>query len=229
MKKTTGYLFAIICICGLLGCTAATSSETTIAQPEQSKLSEQSEITALTEDELAYFNGDSFFNRDSFDVRNQFLSSLYSRPEEINLYELFYNGADTREQIEGDELADVIKGSGMSCSVEDLPCPCTKISRFEMDEVLMANMGITLAQTDGLGLDGFVYLSEYDSYYHIHGDTNFAMEITFSRGEREGDLIRLFYSDIFYGDGNKVLTLKVTDGGYLFVSNQLDNSETAAD
>ena len=38
----------------------------------------------LSEEELAYFNGDGFFNGDYLNIRNQFLSSTYVRAEEID-------------------------------------------------------------------------------------------------------------------------------------------------
>ncbi len=61
-----------------------------------------------------------------------------------------------------------------------------------MDEVLTENMGIALADTEKVGLDKFTYLEKYDAYYHYHGDSNYQPKITFSSGEREGDIIRLF-------------------------------------
>ena len=53
----------------------------------------QPEARPLTGDELAYFN-EEFFNNDvsGTNIRNQFLVSLYERPEDIDLYELFYCG-----------------------------------------------------------------------------------------------------------------------------------------
>jgi len=70
-----------------------------------------------------------------------------------------------------------------------------------------------------MGLENFTYLEEYDAYYYYHGDTNYRMEITFSSGEREGDIIRLFYDDVFFVDGEKMLTLREKGDSYLFVSN----------
>ena len=49
----------------------------------------------LSEEELAYFNGDGFFNGDYLNIRNQFLSSTYAAPEEIDLFQLFYCGDGT--------------------------------------------------------------------------------------------------------------------------------------
>ena len=45
----------------------------------------------LTGAELTYF-AEEWFNGDDFNIRNQFLNSLYDRPEDIDLFWLFYNG-----------------------------------------------------------------------------------------------------------------------------------------
>jgi hypothetical protein len=181
---------------------------------------EQAEAAPLTDDELMYFNGDLFFNGDDFNIRNQFLSSLYSKPGEIDLFELFYIGSGIDERITEDELKAVMTENNMTGTIEDLPCPCEKSSLSNMDKILTEHMGITLADTNDVGLDGFTYLSEHDAYYHLHGDTNYRTNISFSSGEREGNVIRLFYNDTFFGDGDKVLTLQEEEGKYLFVANQ---------
>jgi hypothetical protein len=98
-------------------------------------------------------------------------------------------------------------------------CPCEKISSGNMNAVLMRYAGLTVAETEKVGLNNFTYLEEYDAYYYYHGDTNYRAAITFSGGERQGDLIRLYYEDTFMADGEKILTLRETEDGYLFVSN----------
>jgi hypothetical protein len=113
--------------------------------------------------------------------------------------------------------------------LDELPCPCEKVSRSNMDEILTEYMNITLADTKKIGLEHFAYLSDYDAYYYFHGDTNYRSNINFSRGEREGDVIRLFYSDEFLGDGDKVLTMREKNGGYLFVSNQMVDATRVTD
>jgi len=150
-------------------------------------------------------------------IRNQFLSSLYNTPEKIDLYELFYCGSGHYAYPTEAEIAALIAQMGWNGAPE---CGCDKISRTDMDAVLKKYMGLTLADTDKTGLNKFAYLKQYDAYYHFHGDTNYRMKIYFSSGEREGDIIRLFYTDTFMADGNKVLTLRKTNGGYLFISNQ---------
>ncbi|WP_297709955.1 M56 family metallopeptidase [Dysosmobacter sp.] len=176
-----------------------------------------SKARPLTGEELAYFN-EEFFNGEDYNFRNQFLSSLYKCPEDINLYELFYCGvtddpSGTPRSPSPEELAQVYGGA--------LPdCARYKATTADFDDLLERYTGLTLAQTYGVGLDQFTYLPEYDAYYWAHGDTNYRMQVTFSSGERQGDTIRLYYDDTFYADGAKCLTLTARpDGGYWFVSN----------
>jgi len=173
-------------------------------------------ITALNDEELSYFNGDEFFNGEYLNIRNQFLSSTYERPEKIDMFELFYCGSGIEEIATEEERAAVVAHNNWDMEPD---CACTKISRSNMESVLGKYMGLTLADTDGIGLENITYLKEYDAYYYYHGDTNYRGKITFSGGEREGDIIRLFYDDVFLADGKKVLTLQEKDGSYLFVSN----------
>ena len=219
MKKSIIWVFALICaMTFLVGCEKQKIAETV-----------STEAAPLTEEELAYFNGDSFFNGDYLNIRNQFLSSIYDEPADIDLFELFYCGSGSVETITEDELKAVMKINGFTGNIDDLPCGCDKISRSVIDKVLTDFMGITLADTNKIGLDHFVYLSQYDAYYHFHGDTNYRGKINFSKGDREGDIVRLFYNDEFICDGYKVLTLQERNSTYLFVSNQKAESEIVTD
>ncbi|MBP7223081.1 MAG: hypothetical protein KBA50_07515 [Sedimentibacter sp.] len=181
-------------------------------------------ITALTDEELSYFNGDEFFNGEYLNIRNQFLSSTYERPEKIDIFELFYCGSGIEETATEEERAAVVAYNNWDMEPD---CACTKISRSNMESVLGKYMGLALADTEGIGLENITYLEEYDAYYYYHGDTNYRGKITFSGGEREGDIIRLFYDDVFLADGKKVLTLKEKDGSYLFVSNVYSDNANA--
>lgn len=181
---------------------------------------DQAGSTPLTEEELMFFNGDLFFNGDDVNIRNQFLSSLYSEAGDIDLFELFYIASGIDESITDAELKAVMENHNMTGTIEDLPCPCEKNSRTNMDKILTEHMGITLSETNEVGLEHFTYLPEYDAYYHFHGDTNYRTNISFSHGESEGKVIRLFYKDTFFGDGEKVLTLQEVNGEYVFVANE---------
>ena len=208
-------LVAILLVGLMAGCTFTGASNT----------NKKAEITPLTAEELNYFNGDEFFNGENMNIRNQFLSSLYDAPDKINLFELFYCGSGQEVYPTEAEKAAVIAQNGWDVAPD---CACEKISRADMDAVLTKYTGLTLADTGKIGLEKFTYLKEYDAYYYYHGDTNYRGEITFSSGEREGDIIRLFYNDTFMADGDKVLTLREKDGGYLFVSNQKTGAAAAA-
>lgn len=170
----------------------------------------------LTGEELRYFN-EEFFNNNAYNIHNQFLSSLYTSPKEINLYELFYCGSGREETLVDGERQAVAKANDNF----DPDCDLTKISAGNLNRVLEENTGLSLAQINRVGIDDLIYLEDYDAYYHFHGDTNYRGEVTFDCGERVGNLIKLYYNDQFMADGWKSLTLKPTNnGGYHFVSNQ---------
>ena len=128
------------------------------------------EVRPLTGDELAYFN-EEFFNGDAFNIHNQFLNSLYEKPEDIDLFELFYCGIPNSETYNGittssDEELRLVYG-------DTLPdCARYKATTADMDGVLKEYTGLTVAETNGVGLENFTYLPDYDAYYWAHGDTN---------------------------------------------------------
>ena len=78
----------------------------------------------LTGAELTYF-AEEWFNGDDFNIRNQFLNSLYDRPEDIDLYNLFYCGSGLPETISDQELAE----EGNWATDGELICPLEKNSR----------------------------------------------------------------------------------------------------
>ena len=181
----------------------------------------ESDPVPLTGDELAYFN-EEFFNNDTVDnvvglnIHNQFLTSLYERPEDIDLFELFYCGTGIDEPMSDAELQQV----GSFDTEGGLICPVDKMSVEAIDQVLLENTGLTLDETEGIGLEYFQYLPEYDAYYHSHGDTNYFSDVQIAAGERAGSTIRLYYEDTFHVDGWKCVTLEAQDdGSYWFVSN----------
>lgn len=174
----------------------------------------------LTGDELAYFN-EEFFNSDAegIHIHNQFLTSLYERPEDIDLYELFYCGTGISETMT--EVERVLVGNFDPDG--SLICPTDKLSLDAIDTVLLENTGLTLDKTSKTGMENFQYLPQYESYYHSHGDTNYFHSVRITAGERQGDTIRLYYPDDFarYPDYDWLcVTLAVQEDGSLwFVSN----------
>ena len=173
----------------------------------------------LTGAELTYF-AEEWFNGDDFNIRNQFLNSLYDRPEDIDLYNLFYCGSGLPETISDQELAE----EGNWATDGELICPLEKNSRANMDAVLTQYAGLTVEETNQVGLEGFSYREEYDAWYHAHGDTNYYPQVDITAGRRQGDLIHLYYRETFRpdrGDWGCVTLRDLGDGNYWFVSNQL--------
>ena len=173
----------------------------------------------LSDEELAWFNGNEFFTNEmdsgtvmQINIRNQFLSSTYETPEDINLFELFYCGDGTEQGELSPELSAAI-------GAEDAPSPATVLTTAQMDAVLEEYLGLTLAETNQVGLDNFTYLPEYDIYYYFHGDTNYRASVTFTSGERNGDLVRLIYDATFLVDDLKEVTLREHGDSWRFVSN----------
>ena len=171
----------------------------------------------LTGAELTYF-AEEWFNGDDFNIRNQFLNSLYDRPEDIDLYNLFYCGSGLPETISDQELAE----EGNWATDGELICPLEKNSRANMDAVLTQYAGLTVEETNQVGLEGFSYREEYDAWYHAHGDTNYYPQVDITAGRRQGDLIHLYYKNPPGDSRWGCVTLRdLGDGNYWFVSNQI--------
>ena len=102
---------------------------------------------------------------------------------------------------------------------DDPDCPATILTTAQMDKVLEEYLGLTLAETGQVGLEHFTYLPDFDVYFYYHGDTNYRGSVTFTGGERRGELVRLAYDDTFMGDGYKQVTLRERGEGWQFVSN----------
>lgn len=179
----------------------------------------------LTGEELAFFNT-QFFNSQTTNefggvqptLHNQFLTCLYAGPQDINLFDLFYNGAGTWEAPSQAELEQL----GVLAEDGSQICPTYKLTTAAMDAFLLENTGLTLAQTNKVDLDAFDYLPGYDAYYLTKGDTNYR-SVTFTSGEREGSYIRLYWKDFYYGsETNECVTLLDRgEGQYWFVSHLL--------
>ena len=177
------------------------------------------ETVPLTGDELAYFN-EEFFNNDTVNhvvgvnLHNQFLTSNYARPEDIDLYSLFYCGTGHSAEMTDEELRQVGSFDSNGAQI----CPTDKLAVADLDAVLLENTGLTLSQTAGIGLEQFQYLPEYDAYYHTHGDTNYLHNIYVAAGERTGNTLQLYYTQT--GGWSCVTLEEQSDGSYWFVSNQ---------
>ncbi|WP_298030727.1 M56 family metallopeptidase [uncultured Dysosmobacter sp.] len=182
------------------------------------------QLRVLTGQELKFFN-EEFFNNDTvngtvgMNIRNQFLTSLYTKPEDINLFELFYCGTGLHDSMTEEEWRQV----GSFGSDGEEICPTDKLSVESMDRVLLENTGLTLTETQQTGLEYFQYLPEYNAYYNTHGDTNYFYGVQITAGTRENNTIRLYYPDSsarYDCDWLCVTLQEQEDGTYWFLSNQ---------
>ena len=187
------------------------------------------ELTPLSAEEVNWFN-EEFFNSDvdgsAPKIHNQFTFSLYDSPEDIDLYETFYIGTGKEETVTEAELREIMADQDWDTEPD---CPCQKNSVENMDAALQENMEITLDETNGVGLDSFVYLADYDAYYVYHGDTNY-QTVTIESGERDGEgNVYLYYTALTNYESQRVLHLKEQDDTYLFLSNTELNANTPSE
>lgn len=211
-------------------CTFTGGTASPTPAPSASKAPSEAALRPLTAEELRWFN-EEFFNSSgadqtgtmdyAYNIRNQFANPgiRYDKPEDIDLYELFYLEG---EVIPDDELSIVWDGSR-----EDIPCGAYKLSVEAVNDILMGYTGLTLDKTSKIGLDDFTYSQEHNAYYWMHGDTNYCGDLQFTVGTREGDIVRLYHTSDYAGTAWYCVTLTDKgDGQYWFVSNQVSARPT---
>ena len=217
---TAALLAGIVSACTFTG---AKTPEVVLPDPEPAP-QEDAGLRALTGEELRFFNEQYFngggvqdgYGNGVYSIRNQFANplNLYDKPEDIDLYELFYcedgmvpNDAELKAAFDYD-------------SWNDLPCPAYRLTAAEMDGILTQYTGLTLEQTNQAGLDSFTYLPDYNTYCWMHGDTNYPGDLHFSVGTRAGNEIKLYQNSLFSRGWYCVTLEEQEDGGFHFKSNQ---------
>ncbi len=172
--------------------------------------------TALSEEELAYFN--AIFDPVDFDFRGylqnnllcSFFTSYYDSPAALDLKEFLYcNPLSTA--VSGDESDKIFELEGWTDSA---PVPIHKYSREDINEALYTYMGIHLKDLDNRSArEGLHYLNEYGAYYNTSSDAG-SGTFTAQRGEWTDGEIRLY-------DGNVCLTLRQFENRWVIVSHQI--------
>ena len=161
----------------------------------------------LSEEELEEIN-------DSLDYTNMgFCLSTYTRPEEIDWHQVFYNGAGIEEQAEGDLLDAYLEMVGRDELFGDLEV----LKEENIEKYVKENTGTEYraAQKSLYANGSWTYLSGYDAWCWEHGDTNL-YPIKFIAGTRDGDICHLLYAGSDYSNytsRNFVLTVKVDGNG----------------
>lgn len=226
-KQFAAAALAVVLLAGVVSACTFTGAKTPeVVLPDPGSVSPEPEedagLQALTGAELQFFN-EQFFNgggvKDEYgngvpSILNQFANpmNLYSKPEDIDLHELFY--CHGTEMYEGQEVQDVF-------DMEELPgAPSFKVTAEEINRVLTQYTGLTLEQTNKVNLDHAEYSADYNAYYWMHGDTNYPGKLYFSMGTRQGNEIKLYQNSLFSPGWYCVTLEEREDGGYWFKSNQ---------
>ena len=141
------------------------------------------------------------------------LTSFYETPAQIDLFQLFYAGIPGgNNSITHEEQAFLETCPGYEPEFDLVRIPAT-----EMDQVLQQYFGISLEQTDGIGLENFIYWEDGDCYYHSHTDTNLGF-IELNKVEMfENGSLRITYTN--ESDQICVVTLVKSGNGWRIISN----------
>lgn len=171
----------------------------------------------LTKENLKWFETE-FFNLEDNRITNQFLTSEYQIPADINLRELFYDGNGI---VGGENQASETEKQLLGRYIEDIYTDVARTTRKDMNDILKKYMGISLEETNKVELDSMYYLVEYDAYYYMHGDTNYNW-YTIEKGFFNGDgTITLLYKIVsdYRNEPRYIVTLKPVGESYQFISN----------
>ena len=174
--------------------TQPTTAPTTAPTTEATTAPTEPESTGnFTFDDIAYFQRmftqplfDQQFNSAPINYYNRVLCCKFSNPEQINLEYLFYESDDP--QFSDSEMALLKENPKIEFALS-----VSRTSRETMDKVLRGLFGITLEETEGIGLDNLVYLEATDSYYNCHGSTNTVMCMITGGNWLDDGFVEVFY------------------------------------
>lgn len=247
MKKTCVILLVLALLLTLWGCAAApeNNDQQNPAPPPASNVQLPAESTSeppassdneadafvpvegtlLTESELDAFR--TLLDLHSVEGNaqnwyNEVLHCVFESPETVNWKEFFYDGLTRGPEVElsEDEIAFCEQnGVPLELSVFRLPVA-------EMNAIAQQYFGITLDESDGIGLN-MPYYEVTDSYYTAHGDTHVTFNFDLHTGVRQEDgTIYLYYHNFLYHRDEScyesyVLALCPNEDatGYYFLSN----------
>lgn len=204
----------LLCICCILSSGFQKKAELQTAERVQIPQKEETESRELTEAEMQEF--EKFFERgDSYG----FLLSVYNTPADIDLNEVFYNGAGF--------------GAGKA-SAEEKKAYEQKAKwpiEFDFQKLTFAQVDGLLQEKTGLSYEQmnhklqWIYLPEYDAFYTQYSDTNYRKFHWLYGNCTEDKIYRLYYSpydsDEGYRQTEYEVVLEKTEKGYQFRSNRL--------
>lgn len=126
------------------------------------------------------------------------LTSEYAGPEDADLGLLFYAGLPKADNHLSEAEYAALEGRVSQAALEDTSCD--RLPAAEVDRVLTQLFGLDRAalaaarQADPAALLGadHIYLSEFDCYYHFHGDTNL-LPVNVQSVEQVRDCVLVYY------------------------------------
>lgn len=189
----------------------------------------------LTAGELAWFNEYFFAGTSRDNAAQWFLHNQFLSPEQIDLHRLSYFDGGASDGISSaEEEALRLEGMEGPSETEEL----VKLSTASIEAVLRQYTGLGLEDMEGVGLtrgwqglmSDLTYLPAYDAYYFTRDANNQPTREVMRAGEREGDLVRLYFTywDVPYEWWNCVTLRDRGDNQYWFVSNQVCEEEIPA-
>lgn len=159
-----------------------------------------------------------------------FLLSVYDSPEKMDLEEVFYTGAGIKtESLSAEEEKAFLNATGD----EEIYTDVVKLTTAQINEVLSKRTGLSYEQM--ANPLQWIYLPEYDAYYHEAGDTNYAAHICIDgttvdekrftlHFKRDDSLMESVYDEMY-----TETVLEKTEEGYRFISNRLMTEEDFSD
>ena len=159
---------------------------------------------------------------------NGFVQSCYETPQKASLYAIFYDGAGVGEwgsdSWSAAEQAAVLSAGGWDA----FHMPVLKVKAADVERVLQTKLGVSYARMEKtMDENGFMYVKEYDAYYHMHSDTNYlAVEVSAVTLNPEGLYVVEYTQPHFDAEERLVVTLRANkEAGYQFVSNVKADTE----
>lgn len=225
MKKQVIFFLCAIISLELVACTgkdvAETEAPSTQATETQSTETSANDVPepdsvsqSITEDEKLFFT--QFIQENA---NYGFLMSEYATANELDLDQLFYNGAGMCEETATDEqIQDYLTQTGNSELFTDL----NALTTAQINEFLSAKTGLSYA--DMKKPLGWIYSAATDTYYNEAGDTNYE-PFSCVDGTVSGDIYTLQFQSNFTWNGFhsdwRETVLKKVGNEYLFVSNRI--------
>lgn len=212
--KRKWQIAALLCICGFLSSGYQKKTEMQPAERVHVTEKEEAESRELTKEEMKVFE-EFFASSGSYG----FLLSVYDTPEDVNLNEVFYNGAGMGQgNASKEERAAYEKESEWPIEFD-----FQKLTYAQVDGLIQEKTGLSYEQMNHKLV--WLYLPEYDAFYTQYSDTNYR-KFTWLEGSctKEG-IYTLRYTPYDSDDGYRMVEYEVVlekaGEEYQFRSNRL--------